>query len=149
MASSERRGRPSSPAWTQPGSVIPRLQERRKMLVIEDQKHFDRVVEFAKKSGLYEDDGKANYALSSRLKYLENYGGKNSDGSDRMRVRLMPDGAPMSFYFVIETKNAAGQWGTLFNGGLLFHDRHDGNGSGAAPTFAVTLEPTTGWSIHT
>lgn len=119
------------------------------MLVIEDQKYFDHVVEFAKKSGLYEDDGKTNNALSSRLKYLENYGGKNCDGSDRMRVRLMPDGAAMSFYFVIEKKADTGEWKLLFNGGLFYHGPHDGNGSGAGPTFAVTLEPTTGWSIHT
>lgn len=119
------------------------------MLIIQNKKHFDEVVAFAKKSGLYEDDDKTNNALSNRLKYLENYGGKDKDGSDRMRVRLMPDGAPMSFYFVIETKNAAGEWKTLFNGGVIYHGPLDGNGSGSAPTFAVTLEPTIGWSIHT
>jgi hypothetical protein len=119
------------------------------MLVIEDQKYFESVVEFSKKVGLYEDDGTTNNALSNRLKYLENYGGKNSDGSDRMRVRLMPDGAPMSFYFVIEKRNDAGEWRTLFNGGLLFHGRHDGHGTGADPTLAVTLTPVSGWSLHT
>lgn len=66
-----------------------------------------------------------------------------------MRVRLSPDFAPMSFYFVIEKKNDKGEWTTLFNGGLLFHGRHDGNGSGAAPTLAVTLTPEQGWSLHT
>lgn len=119
------------------------------MLVIEDQAYFDDVVAFAKTSGIYEDNGKNDNALSSRLKYLENYGGKDGDGNDRMRVRLMPDAAPMSFYFVIEKKSDTGEWRTLFNGGLLFHGRHDANGSGAAPTFAVTLEPTEGWSVHT
>ena len=119
------------------------------MLIIDNQKHFDEVVAFAKKLGLYEDDGETNNALANRLKYLEEYGGKDADGSDHMRVRLSPDFAPMSFYFVIEKKNAAGEWGSLFDGGLLFHGRHDGNGSGFAPTLAVTLEPTSGWSIHT
>lgn len=119
------------------------------MLIIENQKHFDEVVAFAKKVGLYEDDGKTNSALSTRLKYLETYGGKDADGNDRMRVRLAPDFAPMSFYFIIEKRNDTGEWRTLFNGGLLFHGRHDGNGDGSAPTFAVTLEPTVGWSIHT
>ncbi len=119
------------------------------MLIIENQKHFDEVVAFAKKVGLYEDDGRTNNALSNRLKYLENYGGADADGNDRMRVRLAPDFAPMSFSFVIELRSAAGDWRTLFNGALVFHGRHDGKGSGSAPTFAVTLEPTVGWSIHT
>lgn len=119
------------------------------MLIIQNKKHFDEVVAFAKKSGLYEDDGKTNNALSNRLKYLEEYGGKDDAGNDRMRVRLMPDFAPMSFFFVIEAKNAEGLWRTLFNGGVIYHGRHDDNGGGAAPTFAVTLEPTVGWSIHT
>ena len=38
---------------------------------------------------------------------------------------------------------------TIMNGGLIFHGKHDAFGSGSAPTFAVTLEPTDGWSIHT
>lgn len=118
------------------------------MLIIEDQKYFDSVVAFAKKVGLYEESDETNDTLTGRLKYLENYGGKNNDGSDRMRVRLMRDGAPYSFYFVIEKKTETG-WDALFNGGLLYHGPHDGNGSGLAPTFAVTLTPTIGWSVHT
>lgn len=74
------------------------------MLIIEDQNYFDNVVALAKTSGMYEDNGKNNNALAGRLKYLEEYGGKDSEGNDRMHVRLMPDGAPMSFYFVIEKK---------------------------------------------
>ena len=49
----------------------------------------------------------------------------------------------------IEAEDANGRWTTWFNGGLIFHGAHDGHGSGAAPTFAVSLTPTTGWSIHT
>ena len=119
------------------------------MLVIENDAHFESVVAFAKNAGIYEDDGTTNNALASRLRYLENYGGKDKDGTDRMRVRLMPDGAPMSFYFAIEKKTDSGEWKLLFDGGLLYHGPHDGNGSGVGPTFAVTLEPTAGWSIHT
>ncbi len=37
----------------------------------------------------------------------------------------------------------------LFHGGLIFHGNHDGYGSGAAPTFSVSLTPTNGWSVHT
>lgn len=117
------------------------------MLVIEDKEYFKNVIAFAKKVGRY--DGEDNHALADRLKYLENYGGKNNDGVDRMRVRLMRDGAPMSFYFVIEKRTETGDWSLLFNGGLLYHGPHDGYGSGSAPTFAVTLTPTIGWSIHT
>lgn len=118
------------------------------MLVVENQTHFETVVEFAKRVGLFADDGDNNNTLANRLKYLETYGGKNDDGSDRMRVRLLPDGAPMSFYFVIEQRTADG-WSHLFSGGLLFHGPHDRHGSGAGSTFAVTLDPTSGWSIHT
>lgn len=117
------------------------------MLIIEDHAHFEQVVAFAKNNGLY--DGDDNYVLASRLKYLETYGGKADDGTDRMRVRLMPDAAPHSFYFVIERKNQRDEWATLFNGGLLYHGAHDGNGSGSGPTSAATLTPMNGWSIHT
>jgi hypothetical protein len=117
------------------------------MLIIQDQKHFDEVVAFAKKAGLYEPPAgneNTNAFLKNRLDYLEHYG-----KSETTRVRLFPDGAPYCFYFVIETQNSAGEWERLFNGGLLFHSPHDGLGSGAGPTFACTLTPTTGWSIHT
>jgi hypothetical protein len=119
------------------------------MLVIEpqDQKHFDEVVAYAKAIGLYE--GEKNDTLKNRLDYLAKYGGKLADGSDKTRVRLFKDAAPYSFGFVIEAKNAKGEWSTWFYGGLLFHGAHDGNGSGAEPTLAVTLTPTVGWVIHT
>ena len=119
------------------------------MLVIENQKHFDEVVTFAKKVGLYEDAGDQNQKLANRLAYLEKYWGKSDDGADRTRVRLFPDGAPYSFYFVIEKKKNEHEWERMFDGGLLFHGSHDGHGSGDAPTFAVTLDHFTGWSIHT
>ena len=113
------------------------------MLIIEDQKHFDEVVDFAKTNNLYESDH--NGALKARLDYLENYGGD----PNACRARLFKDLAPYSFYFVLEKKNGRGEWAQWFNGGLIFHGSHDGHGSGSAPTFAVTLTPTTGWSIHT
>ncbi|MFO0675330.1 MAG: DUF4120 family protein [Polyangiaceae bacterium] len=117
------------------------------MLIIEDQGHFNAVVAHAKAIGLYEGEGDShNAALKSRLEYLDQYGGK---ANDRTRVRLFRDFAPYSFSFVVEKKNDAGAWSTLFNGGLLFHGPHDGHGSGAVPTFAVSITPATGWSIHT
>ena len=113
------------------------------MLVIQDQKHFDEVVNFAKKANLY--DTESNSSLKRRLDYLENYGGD----PNTVRARLFKDWAPYSFAFVLEKRNAAGDWTTWFNGGVIFHGTHDGHGNGSAPTYAVTLEPTTGWSIHT
>ena len=117
------------------------------MLIIQDKNHFDEVVAFAKKAGLYEpptDRENKNGFLKNRLDYLEHYG-----RSDTTRVRLLRDSAPYSFYFVIEIQNSAGEWERTFNGGLLFHGPHDGLGSGSGPTFACTLTPTLGWSIHT
>ena len=114
------------------------------MLVIESQKFFDEVVEFAKKNGLYENKD-INGALKSKLDYLENYGGDKN----KSRTRLFRDHAPYSFGFLLEKKDENGSWVVLFQGGLIFHGAHDGHGDGSAPTFAVTLTPTTGWSIHT
>ena len=115
------------------------------MLIHRDPQYFEEVVAFAKKVGLYEEKNiDDNSSLKSRLDYLDHYG-----GDDKTRVRLGRDFAPYSFSFVIERKNAAGEWCHLFEGGLLFHGAHDGRGNGSAPTFAVTLTPTTGWSIHT
>ncbi len=122
------------------------------MLLIENKKYFDDTIAFAKEIGFYEPtdpmrDG--NNYLKNRLDYLGKYGGTNEDGTDRTRVRLFKDFAPHSFGFVIESKNSDGEWATWFHGGLLFHGHHDGNGSGAAPTFAVTLTPVAGWMVHT
>ena len=114
------------------------------MLQIQDQTHFDHVVAFAKKNNLYEND-EINGALKERLDYLETYGG----GPAKCRARLCRDSAPYSFGFLLEKRDGEGKWVTLFEGGLIFHGSHDGHGSGAAPTFAVTLTPVTGWAIHT
>lgn len=112
------------------------------MLVIEDRAYFDEVVAFAKRAELYESE--ANGALKAKLDYLERYG----RDPERTRVRLFRDSAPYSFGFVIE-KKVGEEWHHLFTGGLLFHGSHDGHGSGSGPTFALTITPTTGWSIHT
>ena len=119
------------------------------MLKIENQQHFDATVAFAKSCGMYEDAKDTNTTLSNRLNYLENFGRRKPDDEDRYRVRLMPDGAPYSFYFVIEERTPDDAYRRVFEGGLLFHGRHDGHGSGRGPTFAVTLGPTSGWQIHT
>lgn len=82
--------------------------------------------------------------LQQKLDYLENYG-----GSEKTQCRLFPDFAPWSFQFTMCKLNPQGEWTYWFNGGLIYHGSHDGHGSGAAPTFSVTILSTTGWSIHT
>jgi hypothetical protein len=122
------------------------------MLIIENRPYYDAVVAFASKVGLYEPpEGCRESApyLKNRLDYLATYGGKDADGADRMRVRLLKDFAPHSFELVIETRTRSGEWEHFISGGLIFHGSHDGNGSGGAPTLAVTVTATTGWSIHT
>lgn len=60
-------------------------------------------------------------------------------------VKLYSDYAPLSMYFVCFDKNER----QTLNGGIIYHGSHDGFGSGAAPTFSVTLEKTKGWACHT
>jgi len=71
---------------------------------------------------------------------LENYSVKGYD------VNLYSDFAPLSLEFSITNQ---GQF--VFNGGFIFHGKHDVYGNGGAPTFSVLLstEKKTGWSIHT
>lgn len=66
------------------------------------------------------------------------------------RVHIHSDFAPLSFYFVKmfchpDTK----EWLRDYNGGIIFHGKHDGHGSGAGPSFSVTLDKADGWRIHT
>lgn len=119
------------------------------MIEIENQTHYDATVAYARSIGLFEDADNSNHTLSNRLRYLENYGKRNPTDEDRFRVRLAKDFAPHSFAFTIELRTKDDGWSHFMSGGLLFHGRHDGHGSRAAPTLAVTLEPTAGWQIHT
>ena len=81
--------------------------------------------------------------LNENLTFLDGFAGR-----DNTRCTLHHDFAPHSFGFVLERQTKEG-WKHLLTGGLLFHGPHDGNGSGASPTYAVTTTPTRGWSIHT
>jgi hypothetical protein len=60
-------------------------------------------------------------------------------------TNIHTDFAPLSFFFV--RFNAQNE--SVLCGGIIFHGKHDGFGSGSAPTFSVCLTPTNGWSIHT
>lgn len=96
--------------------------------------------EFAERIGLQQN-------LEQQLRYLDEY----AEHADRGKTRcvLYPDGAPYSFGFILKLRRHDGSHRPWLNGGLLFHGPHDGNGSGAAPTFAVCLQPVAGWAIHT
>ncbi len=82
--------------------------------------------------------------LTSKLQHLGKYGG----GADKSKCVLTRDTAPHSYLFELYLRDGD-RWTFALNGALLYHGPHDGFGSGEAPTFAVTVEPTTGWSIHT
>ena len=91
----------------------------------------DEIRTFAKEHGLEE-------SLNNTFARLETYSTKGCE------VKLFSDFAPLSMEFVI-TDNGR----FVLNGGFIFHGKHDNYGSGSAPTFAVCLEKTVGWSIHT
>jgi hypothetical protein len=101
-------------------------------------KQLDDAKAFAARVGLAEQ-------LEERLRFLDQYGGP----SKVTRCVLYKDLAPYSFTFVMEIRGAGDRWRAWFEGGLIYHGAHDGHGCGCAPTYAVTMEATNGWSIHT
>lgn len=116
------------------------------MLHIYDQKYFDSVLAFAEKIGKKEQ-------LQQKLDYLKNYacGQEGDEGYDPTKTKcyIGKDFAPYSFAFSVARKDKNGEYQYWFNGGLIFHGNHDSFGSGAAPSFSVTLNKEDGWSIHT
>jgi hypothetical protein len=120
------------------------------MLVIRDQDYFNQVAAFAKDNNLYEFDSTRPHvrALGPALKQLERFIRKDNRGELLVRVVLYRDFAPRSFGFFVERKADDG-WHKVLVGGLIYHGEHDGGRSGNGPTFAVTMAPTIGWSIHT
>ena len=101
---------------------------RAKLDVSRCSDYFDEVVAFARKAGRWTGPLGLRENLV-RLVRLARAGSK---------AVLYKDFAPYSFEF-----SAGG-----FQGGLIFHGSHDGGGSGAAPSFAVCLEPVDGWALH-
>ena len=108
------------------------------MLICQNKDHMNKVVKFAKKTGKIK-------SLVENLKFLNEYAGKQNT-----RCLIRKDwGTEPNFVFEMQRKDQEGNYRFMFNGGLLFHGPHDGFGSGLGPTFAVTLNPTDGFSIHT
>lgn len=102
--------------------------------------------------------------LQRQIHYLGMYA--NYDYPDNTLCVLYPDFAPLSFSFCMYIKAKEGQGMTVkdhvvrqfpelegyrfwFNGGLIFHGKHDNGGDGGMPTLSVNLTPSNGWSIHT
>jgi Domain of unknown function (DUF4120) len=92
------------------------------------KEHFDAAVKFAKEN----DRWLGPNGLHANLQRLVAIGRTE-------KPVLFKDFAPYSFEF------AAGG----FQGGLIFHGKHDAGGNGDAPTFSVSLTPIDGWSLHT
>ncbi|MBI5486490.1 MAG: DUF4120 family protein [Deltaproteobacteria bacterium] len=84
--------------------------------------------------------------LEEQLRFLDEY----AEDGDRGRTccRLYHDGAPLSFGFLMRLRRG-NNFVNWFNGALIFHGPHDGGGDGGAPTHAVCLKPTVGWTVHT
>lgn len=84
----------------------------------------------------------AHEQVESFKENLERLAGFARGGS---KVRIGLDFAPLSFGFAVIRPDGSA-W---ICGGLIFHGSHDGGGNGGAPTYAVCVTPTDGWSIHT
>lgn len=102
------------------------------MLIDRTEGALSEAREYAESIGMVE-------SLDVNLKTLEQLGKVYG------QVFLDKDFAPYSFRFAV--RDEKGKF--VFNGGLVFHGAHDGQGSGQAPTFSVCLTPTTGWRLHT
>lgn len=115
------------------------------MLVVDDstKEAFLAATKEALEAGLIDN-------FLANLRKLSEFGLSDDMAKDQIRCTLYHDFAPFSFSFVIERKAAdSDTYESWFNGGLIYHGRHDGYGSGSAPTFSVSLTPSTGWQIHT
>lgn len=69
---------------------------------------------------------------------------KYADTNGKSQTTIYPDWAPHSLYFERIYPN-----GSKTNGGVIYHGNHDGYGSGAAPSFSVSITGAKGWAIHT
>jgi hypothetical protein len=74
---------------------------------------------------------------------------RNIDRNTGSKTTITNDFAPHSFEFCRQRRNDKGEVVGFINGGIIFHGAHDGYGSGAAPTFSVSIDGGTGWQIHT
>lgn len=95
--------------------------------------------------------------LNQELEYAKSIGNdtlqkcidilKQNDFYFDSETSIRNDFAPRSFYF--QRVNFYDK--ELVDGGIIFHGPHDGYGSGAPPTFSVSINDSkeTHWEIHT
>ena len=102
------------------------------MIIDKTNGRLDEIKAYAKEHDLIE-------SFKEAFARLENYSVKGND------VNLYNDFAPLSLGFSITDQ---GQF--VFNGGFIFHGKHDGFGNGGAPTFSVlfSTEEKTGEYSH-
>jgi len=126
----------------------------------EAEAYYREVEDFARKTGQLEQFREQLWILHTygecgdpRFSKQEHLDPAQCSGTTHSRAWLCRDFAPYSFNVTLERRvqqdNAVGdRYEPWFSMGLLYHGDHDSYGSGSAPTFAVTLTPTQGWSIH-
>lgn len=84
--------------------------------------------------------------LRGKLQYLDTYADPGKKGLCRVVVRRDGD---MDFDLTWQRMVEGGEYRTWIRGGLILHGARDHYGSGSYPAMAVTMEPTTGWEVHT
>lgn len=104
-----------------------------------------KVIEETRRLGLYKATKPDFRNLYRRLRSLGDMGYSYARPGHEVRVCLYKDFAPLSLSFILRDEDGV----AFMNGGVIFHGEHDGGGSGGAPTFSVSLTPTSGWSLHT
>ena len=94
------------------------------------------------------DELKLRESLEGKLAYLDTFAEETGRERGHTRCRLWADSAPLSFYFVMEVKDATGEYKRWFNGGCIFYGSQD-SGVGA-PQFSVRMQTgKSGWEINT
>jgi hypothetical protein len=117
--------------------------------------HLAEVIKFAAKTDQLSQ-------LLTMLHRLDNYAepermfDRKKDEWPKTICHLGWDFAPYSFAFSLELLQEEESafrgepvYKPWFHGGLIYHGSHDGGGNGSAPSFSVSLTPSSGWSIHT
>lgn len=81
-------------------------------------------------------------SLRDELIYLHRY--SCQDDPTNTQCELYNDRAPLSFGFAMRKKDENGEYQHWFFGGLIYHGKIDGYGSGS-----VSVETVEGWFVHT
>jgi hypothetical protein len=92
---------------------------------IKCEERYKEAMAYAEKTG--------NNTLQDCLERLEQW-----EINRKYEVTLYHDFSPLSFYFEMNDKTGR----RVMNGGVLYHGTPD-------ESYAVTLDPTKGWQIHT